>query len=261
MSYYIYCLDAWLKRAPHEVALAELQMRDALGKDWQQILSNVYRTLGDPTDEHRSLVVRRLIHRLRWWTKTLIWFDDRRERFQLDVYSGDVRGDQQFGYYGNPPFADPFFAELRLPEAQEMTGRIRQGVPDGEGFIASIEQSWLCGPKVFRYLERLILRIGNINRCDRLDTTGAILQCEDTYPNLESYREWYSGLMGSLTDWLEGRAAGNDLFGEATPVQHWLLRILRLRLRLLEKSGTFGKLTGAQEAGKTGGKRIGAFHG
>ena len=191
----------------------------------------------------------------------MIWFDDRRGRFQLDVYSGDVRGDQKWGDYGNPPFADPFFAELRSPEVQEMTGLIAQTVPDGDGFIASIEQSWLCAPKVFRYLERLILRIGNINRGDKLDITGSILQCEDTYPHMESYREWYFGFMGSLTDWLEGRVAGNDVFGEDTPIQHWLLRILRLRLRLLEKSDTFGKLSGAQEAGKTGGKRIGAFPG
>ncbi len=95
MSYYVYCLDGWLKKAPIEIALAELEMRDNLGKDWKQILSNIYETLGEPTEE-RSLVIRRLIHRLRWWIKTLTWFDDRRGRFQLDVYSGDVRGDEKW---------------------------------------------------------------------------------------------------------------------------------------------------------------------
>jgi len=255
MSYYVYCLDAWLKKAPIEIAVAELQIRDNLGKDWQRILSKIYEVLGEPTED-KSLVVRRLIHRLRWWIKTLTWFDDRRDRFQLDVYYGDIRGDDKWGYYGNPPFADPYGAELQLPEIQEMTSLIKERVPQGKGFIVSTEETWLCAPKVFRYLERLILRIGNIDRNDKVDATGSILQCEDTYPNVESYQKWYSGFAISLANWLEGTDDGNDDFGEVTPVRHWLFRMLRLKLQLLEKYGTFGKLTGAQEAGKTGGRRI-----
>jgi len=255
MSYYIYCLDGWLKKAPIEIALAELQMRDALGKDWKQILSNIHETLEEPTEE-KSLVVRRLIHRLRWWIKTLTWFDDRRDRFQLDVYSGDIRGDEKWGDYGNPPFADPYFTELQLPEIQEMTSLIRDKVPEGEGFAVSTEQNWLCGPKVFRYLERLILRIGNIDKDEKRDLGDSILQCEDTYPNVESYRKWYSSFVNALAKWFKGTDEGNNDFGETTPVKHWLFRMLRFKLQLLEKYGTFGKLTGVQEAGKSGEERI-----
>ena len=255
MSYYVYCLDAWLKKAPIEIALAELQIRDNLGRDWKQILSNIYETLGEPTEE-RSPVIRRLIHRLRWWIKTLTWFDDKRGRFQLDVYSGDARGDAKCGYYGNPPFADPYFAELRLPEVQEMTKLIREKVPEGEGFVVRTESTWLCGPKVFRYLERLILETGNTGRNDKMDTTGSILQCEDTYPNVESYRGWYSSFVNSQVEWLKGTHGRNDDFGKISPVKHWLFRMLRFKLQLLEQYGTFGKLTGVQEAGKSGGERI-----
>jgi len=255
MSYYVYCLDAWLKKAPVEIALAELQMRDALGKDWKQILSNIYETLGEPTEE-RSLVIRRLIHRLRWWLKTLTWLDDKRDRSQLDVYSGDIRGDEEWGYYGNPPFADPYFTEQQLPEVKEMTSLIREKVPEGEGFVVRTESTWLCGPKVFRYLERLILGTGDTGRSKKMDTTSSILQCEDTYPNVESYRGWYSSFVNSLVKWLKGTDDGNSDFGESTPVKHWLFRMLRFKLQLLEEWGTFGKLTGIQEAGKSGGKRI-----
>lgn len=93
MSYYVYCLDAWLKNAPLEVATAELAMRDSLGKDWPKIIAAIYNSLGAPS-EQKLLLMRRLVHRLRWWIKTLIWLDDKRDRYLLDIYSGDVRGDE-----------------------------------------------------------------------------------------------------------------------------------------------------------------------
>lgn len=255
MSYYVYCLDAWLKKAPTATATGELEMRDNLGKDWGQILSNTYETLGEPTEE-KSLVIRRLIHRLRWWLKALTWSNDKRDRFQLDVYSGDIRGDEKWGYYGNPPFADPYFTELQLPEVQEMTSLIRERVPEGEGFVVRTESTWLCGPKVFRYLEKLILGTGNIDKEEKKDLGDSILQCEDTYPNVESYRKWYSSFVNSLAKWLKGTDEGNNDYGETTPVKHWLFRMLRFKLQLLEQYGNFGKLTGVQEAGKSGEERI-----
>ena len=93
MSYYVFCLDAWLQNAPRETAKAELSLRDALGRDWPTIVDAIYDTLGTPNDLTR-LLVERVIHRERWWVKTLIWPDDRRDRFGLDMYGGDVRGDE-----------------------------------------------------------------------------------------------------------------------------------------------------------------------
>ena len=50
MSYYVYCLDAWLQGAPLDVAQAELAMRPDLGRDWARIVAAVYETLGEPTE-------------------------------------------------------------------------------------------------------------------------------------------------------------------------------------------------------------------
>ena len=91
MAYYVYCLDAWLHQAPLDVAQAELAMRPNLGKDWQQIAEAVYRALGVPSPAKQA-AVRRLVHRLRWWLKTLVWDGDKRDRFQLDAWLGDARG-------------------------------------------------------------------------------------------------------------------------------------------------------------------------
>ena len=72
----------------------ELSGRDQLGRNWESIVSEIYRVLGARA-ETKKLVVERLVHRLRWWIKSLIWSDDRRDRFLLDVYSGDIRGDEE----------------------------------------------------------------------------------------------------------------------------------------------------------------------
>lgn len=120
LSYYVYCLDAWVKEAPLAHVLAELALRDSLGKDWQAIAPAIYHTLGEK-DELKAIVVERLIHRLRWWLKSLIGSDDKRNRFLLDVYSGDIRGDEaHWGAYGNSPYGDPYFAELTLPHVKKM---------------------------------------------------------------------------------------------------------------------------------------------
>jgi len=92
MLYVVYCLDAWAQEAPLDVAQEELRLRrDDIGQDWATIVTNVYAALGE-RDEAKVLLTEHLISRLRWWIKTLTWFDDKRDAFQLDVYSGDVRG-------------------------------------------------------------------------------------------------------------------------------------------------------------------------
>jgi len=134
MSYYVYCLDAWLKNASLEVATAELGMRDNLGKDWSEIIAAIYGSLRSHSEE-KVLLIGRLVHRLRWWIKTLIWFDDERNRYMLDTYMGNARGDEEnWGAYGNSPFGDPYFAELELPEIKKLAEQIR-AMPDGKKFL------------------------------------------------------------------------------------------------------------------------------
>ena len=259
MSYYVYCLDAWLKNAPLEVATAELAIREKLGKDWPKIIAGIYNSLGSPS-EQKVLLIRRLVHRLRWWTKTLIWFDDKRNRYMLDVYSGDARGDEaKWGAYGNSPFGDPYFAELKLPEIKELAKQIRDIVPGGKKLLDRIESTWLCAPKIFRYLEKLILKIGIIDSENIPKSDVSILQCEDTYPDIASYKRWYTLFMSSLTALLEGNRKALSELGDITPVKHWLVRILRHKLQLYEKYDNFaklGNLIGARPSGRRGTKTI-----
>ncbi|MFC1735713.1 hypothetical protein ACFL1X_06315 [Candidatus Hydrogenedentota bacterium] len=253
MSYYVFCLDAWLKNAPLETAQAELGMRESLGKDWSVILSNVYAALGERT-ELKLLVVKRLIHRLRWWVKSLIWFDDRRDRFMLDVYSGDIKGDgDELSYYGNPPYGDPYFVELRLNEVKELEEKIVSAVPNGKELLTRIQSTWLCAPKAFRYVEKLIAEIGAVGSQGSSCSDTCILQCEDTYPDLKACAEWFEGFVANLDRWLDGDTEAVSQLGEPTPVKHWLAQILRHKLLFsAEHKGKFGKLVGTRPSGRSG---------
>ena len=160
----------------------------------------------------------------------------------LEVYSGDVRGDEEmYGAYGNSPFGDPYFAELELPEIKEMARQIRERVPDGERLLGGIEGTWLCAPRVFRYLEKLVLEIGNIGSEDALNIDVSILQCEDTYPDIAFYQKHYLSFMSSLADWLNGDSQAVSELGDMTPAKHWLARMLRHKIELYEKHDDLGK--------------------
>ena len=256
MSYYVYCLDAWLKGAPLDIASAELALRDDLGKDWPTIIAAVHHSFG-ARSELKVLLVRRLVHRLRWWIKTLIWVDDRRDRYMLDVYSGDPRGDEEeWSAYGNSPFGDPYFAELRMPQMRELSGEIREKVPGGKELLERIESTWLCAPKAFRYVERIILEIGSVGSAAAPDAYGTILQCEDTYPDVSSSASWYSSFMSSLSRWLDGDPRAVAGLVGVTPVAHWLVGMLRYKLQLYERWNRFGSLVGARPSGRSGSRTV-----
>ncbi len=256
LSYYVYCLDAWLKDAPLPVAVAELNQRDDLGKDWSRIAEGIFETLGEK-NELKLIALERLIHRLRWWIKSLIWADDKRDRFLLDVYSGDIRGDEKkWSAYGNSPYGDPYFAELKLPRVKELEQRIRADIPNSEKLLVRIQSTWLCAPKVFRYLERLIAQIGAIGSEASTGQAPSILQCEDTYPDFDANREHLAGLLRDLEEWLKGQEDKLPSLGPASPVKHWLLNLLRHKLIFCSKyEKNFAKLVGARPHGKPGSKK------
>ena len=114
----------------------------------------------------------------------------------------------------------------------------------------------MCAPKVFRYLEKLILEIGSIDSEKVPDSEISILQCEDSYPDFTSYKGWYSSFMSSLTAWLENKHERSGELGDRTPVKHWLARILRHKLQLFERYGNLGKLVGSRPSGTGGSKSI-----
>lgn len=256
MSYYVFCLDAWLKDAPLATAAVELALRDQLRRNWQQIVSAIYHTLGDRT-ALKSTTVERLIHRLRWWIKSLIWTDDRRDRFLLDVYSGDIRGDEgRWSAYGNSPYGDPYFTELSLPYVRAMEERILAGVPEGRHLLDCIHSTWLCAPKAFRYLEKLISTIGTIGSDPIRDDAPPILQCEDTYPDFAANHEHFTALLERLQRWLAGEADTIPTLGTTTPVKHWLVHLLRHKLVFLARhEENFARLVGERPHGKSGSRK------
>jgi len=256
LSYYVFCLDGWVKDAPLSSVVAELLLRDQLGKDWEKIASAIYQTLGDGA-EIKRITVERLIHRLRWWIKSLIWSDDKRDRFLLDVYSGDIRGDDEnWGSYGNSPYGDPYFAELELAHVKAMEQRIVADVPDGKELLDCIHSTWLCAPKVFRYLEKLIVAIGAIGSGAPPEGDHPILQCEDTYPDFDANREHFTDLLERLGLWLDGHEDALPAIDRTSPVKQWLVHLLRHKLAFLAKyEQDFGKYVGAQPHGKSGSKK------
>ena len=234
LSYYIFCLDAWLKEAPLSIASAELARRDSLGKDWGQVLQNIYQTLGE-RDPIKRLLIERLLHRLRWWVKTHTWEGDRRDRFMLDSYLGDVRGRGDWGEFGEEGLEDPYFTEMEEAEVRRLEQEIRQRVPGSKDLLTRIQETWLCAPKAFRYLERVIIEIGSMGTTEKPDLSRSVLQCEDTYPDLAAHRRWYDSFMMALEAWLAGRTEAIPALGEVTPVKHWLVRMLRHRLELMSQ--------------------------
>lgn len=256
LSYYVFCLDAWLKDADLSLVASELSLRDQLGKNWDAISSAIYETLGDKTD-FKQIAVERLIHRLRWWIKSLIWIDDKRDRFLLDVYSGDIRGNEaEWGSYGNPSYGDPYFAELDLPNVKAMGEYISSNLPDGQRLLDRIHSTWLCAPKAFRYLEKIIIEIGAIGKESPDDGMPVILQCEDTYPNLEAYRDHFVDLLDRFQRWLDGDADCLPSLGQMKSVNRWLVHLLRHQLVFQSTyEDNFAKLLGGKPHGLSGSKR------
>jgi len=256
MSYYVYCLDAWWKGAPLPEVNAELSLRESLGKDWESIAAAVYVTLGERT-QLKAVAIERLIHRLRWWIKSLIWSGDRRDRFMLDVYSGDIRGDEQnWSAYGNSPYGDPYFVELGLPHVKEMESQIIDGIPDGEKLLERIHSTWLCAPKVFRYLEKLIIEIGSIGSDNPPEFEKIILQCEDTYPDFAANHRHFIEFVERLQLWLDGDDDAVKELGIRNPEKEWLVHLLRHKLLFHARyEENFARLVGERDHGKSGSKK------
>ncbi len=251
----VYCLDAWLQDAPLEAAQAELRLRrDDMCLDLPAIVANAYGALGERT-EVKSLLTEHLVSRLRWWVKTLTWFDDKRDMFQLDAYAGDVRGSGDT--YGNPPFADPYFAQLQLPRTQARAERIRALLPkeDADRILDAIESTWLCAPKAFRFVERIVGDIGAMpgQRPERYPT---LFESASTYLDLADAQAWYERAIRDMTSWLDGDTDALAQLGEMSPPKRWLVMLLRHKLDLYTRHCTFGALVAGPGKGANGALRL-----
>jgi hypothetical protein len=242
---YLYALDAWLAGTASEAPATELARRGSHA-DWPGICAALWQVLGEHT-AHKDLRVERLLHRQRWWLQSTIWDGDAREQFCRDQFLADppTTGD----HYGNPGFGDPYFAELKVPRVRAMRAQGKALSPDGAMFWGGVEESWLCAPKAFRFLERELFSIGQERPLAPDDVILGFLQCEDTYPNQDQAAAWWTMFLAALRGWWQDEpmtdAVGDDVtrrLGEPTPVKRWLVRLLVRRLELLAQCADLARL-------------------
>lgn len=235
---YLFCLDAWVAGARAGDAARELAIRTRPGPDWPRLCHDLWQVLGERT-ELKELLVERTLHRYRWWVKTLAWDDDARDAFGRDMYLGDVRGSRDA--YGNPDFLDPYFVEPQTPRVQRLEKRIAALTADWGFFKDCVDDSWLCAPKTFRFLERNLWGIGKQRSCLPDEAVPGFLQCEDTYPRRDEAVRWWREFTAALAAWWQGEPPVGQIAADAagrlaahTPVKQWLVRLYVHKLRHLE---------------------------
>lgn len=242
---YIFCLDTWLAGVdPAQVSMV-LMARGTPGVNWVRVCEQLWQILGLRTTL-KKLLVARLIHRQRWWVKSLVWDGDARDQFLQDQYLGDIHC--QGDHYGNPAFRDPYFTELEVPRVKQLEGELEQHCPDWPWFRELIRNSWLCAPKAFRFLERTLYAIGQEKPVislpdaplDQPDDVPHFLDCLDTYPNKNEAVSWLGSFYSALAAWSDGKettlqAAGAPSIHLIPPtlVQRWLACLFLIKLRLI----------------------------
>jgi hypothetical protein len=245
MMDYVFCLDAWLAGAEPEVAAGELA---ALGhrRDWRSVCADLWNVLGERT-ELKELLVTRLVHSQRRKIKECVWDDDLASDFGRDQflgsYSEGVMGD---GYISR---RIPMFDESSSPRIRDLEAKLAETCPDWEWFRYTIEYGWLCAPKAFRFLERLLWAIGRERRVIHTydnpledgDRVPGFLRHEDTYPEKAAAAAWWRAFCAGLRGWWRGQPGDGDVagevnesLGEVTPIKQWLVRLLVRKLELPE---------------------------
>ena len=261
-SDYLFCLDAWLQDAAPEQASRELKLRSEAPVDWDQVCQSIWQVLGRKNALKRMLVARTL-HRYRWWVKACTWDDGSSDDFCDDQYLGDLPRGESLGYHlGNPGMGDPWHAELQAAYVRDTEAKLAKKCPDWKWFKTAIHETWLCAPKTFRFLERLLWSIGKGKpsvslpgrRIKSEDTVPGFLQCEDTYPDREESVKWLQAFHRGLKGWCQGNSPSNDVehdihnrLGESEPLTRWLVGLLIRNLELLKPLGVRGgiKMFGA----------------
>jgi hypothetical protein len=246
MMDYIFCLDAWLAGAEPKVTADELTTLAHRRIDWFSVCADLWNVLGERT-ELKELLVTRLLHSQRRKIKECLWDDDLASDFGRDQYLGSYsEGVMRDGYIS---CRIPTFDETSSPRIQELEAKLAEICPDWEWFRYTIEYGWLCAPKAFRFLERLLWAIGKERRVihtydnpmDGGDEVPGFLQCEDTFPDKTEAAEWWRSFYAGLKGWWQDRPEKDDVasevnecLGETTPTKQWLVRLLVRKLELPE---------------------------
>ncbi len=252
MQDYVFCLDAWLAGAEPRQAAFELVKSGKPHIDWPHVCAALWEVLGERS-ELKELLLRRIIHRQRWWIKSLVWDDDHRDVYCRDHFLGEIDcSSNGYGHYGNLGFNDPYFAELQVSEVKRLEERLAAICPDWPWFRSFIRDSWLCAPKAFRFLERLLWCVGKERRAVSLpshplengDKVPDFLQCADTYPTTAAGQEWVRAFIGGVRAWITGGAPEDEIASDMqrrlagrTPVKLWLVGLYLRKIEFLNPYG------------------------
>ncbi len=243
---YALCLDAWLASTSPEAPARELNTLGYRQIDWQATCAALWQTLGERT-EAKELLVARMLHSLRWAIKFTFWDDDPATVFGRDQYLGDyARADSGAGaasvdgYYERPTF----YYEQASPRVQRMEARLAELLPDWTVWRGQLTEWWLCAPKAFRFLERILWAIGQGHPVRSGDRVPRFLRCEDTYPDQAEAARWWIAFCAALDGWWRRQPAGSEVatdvqerLGASTPVKRWLVRLFLRKLVCLEENG------------------------
>tara|TARA_B100002003_G_C14120021_1_gene538673 strand:- start:672 stop:1889 length:1218 start_codon:yes stop_codon:yes gene_type:complete len=248
MMDYVLCLDAWLQGAqPQEVA-HELNLLGYRRVDWGSVCQDLWQILGKHS-ETKDLLIERLIHSQRWKIKNSPWDDDHASLFEREQYLGDLSRQSDTNGSSYVGSGVPRFDETSSPKVRKVEARLAEICPDWDWFRYTIEYGWLCAPKAFRFLERLLWAIGKervvIHTHDHPMQDGelvpAFLQCQDTYPDEKKALDSWPPFLAALKAWWKGRPEQDgvahevcDVLGEITPVKQWLVRLFVRKLELPE---------------------------
>ncbi len=254
-------LDAWLAGAPVDEVAVEVQAREEEGWQWTAICTGLWHALGEQ-NEVKALLVERLLHQLRWWVKVTVWDDDLHGDWGRDQYLGRwLPDDDMITGNGNRQLVSlPGIRQAASPRVQRWEERLADICQDWPFFRTVItEFSWPCGPKTFRYYEKLLWCIGRERQAISLpsfplpdpESVPNYLGPLAAPPDVAGATAWWNAFLAALDAWWRQTPlpagevavlAGRDL-GDSTPTKRWLVRLYAHRLRLLvEQSGILDKL-------------------
>jgi len=260
---YCLCLDAWLAGARPEASAHELAALGYRKIDWHTVCADLWQALGE-RNEVKELLVERVLHNIRWSIKFTFWDDDLASEFGRDQYLGEyARTDDEAsidGYYARPPF----YYEKGSPRVQRLEARLDVVCPNWQTWYDQMVEWWLCAPKSFRFLERMLWAIGRERPEQPAGQVPGFLQCRDTYPNQDDAAEWWTAFCAALDSWWRGHSASGNVaeqvnrrLGEVTPAKRWLVRLFLRKLKRLEENGEqLAHLVSAQHRHKRGTKPL-----
>jgi hypothetical protein len=250
----------------------ELQAREHEAYDWTSICTGLWSALGTHT-ELKDLLAERFLHQLRWWVKVTAWDGDLGGAWGRDQYLGDWAAEDPLVTINGNPQLRPLsgIVQAASPRVQRWEARLSEICPQWDFFrTVIVEYSWPCGPKAFRYYEKLLWCIGRERQVISLNSfpmadpelVPNFLGQLAPVPDRAAATEWWQALTDALSGWWRGEPRRGEVaeqvkeeLGESTPVKRWLVRLYVHRLRMLVKhSGILDKLVAVATTGSAQGE-------